>query len=109
MQIIEDKTNKLEVKTAAFVHPSKMPKCRIVIHRQEGVIGQADVFIGINGYPYQIRRGDEVEVPKALLGILRDAIITTIEKDKDGNEVIRNVPRFAFTVIKEDVNPGGNT
>lgn len=95
--------NKIEISTPVYVHPSKMPKCRLIIHRQEGVIGQADVFVGVNGYAYTIRRGDEVEVPKMVLENLRNAVVTILTKDKDGNDVLSNVPRFAFTVVQEDV------
>lgn len=76
-------------------------KYRITVHEQDNTDDKNQVFVSVNGYPYLIRRGEEVEVPEGVLNVLREAVIGKISKDKDGNEVIKSVNRFAYTVHGE--------
>ena len=49
----------------------------IILHEMEGL--PSHQFVAINGYPFTIKVGEEVTVPRAVLGVLNDAVINTKE------------------------------
>ena len=80
----------------------KEKEYKIVIQEQEGVGGTQDVFVGINGKGYLIKRGMEVVVPAAVLANLKDSIYTNYIKDLEkGIDTEKQVPRFSVTVEGE--------
>lgn len=56
---------------------------------------KADVSIGINGYVYQIKRDEIVEVPMAVIEVLNNAKMSTYvqrkREDGEGNELVEMV------------------
>jgi hypothetical protein len=69
----------------------------ITIHAQEGFEGKDDVKVGVNGKVYQIKRGFKVQIPESVLRNLEDCKYTIVSRDDQGNEDIREVPRFSYT------------
>jgi hypothetical protein len=69
----------------------------LTIHAGDGEGGTADVFIGVNGYAYNIKRGKPVQVPPEVIEALSNAKVTRYAA-KDGNTEAIEVPRYAFTV-----------
>ena len=67
----------------------------VTIHATEG--HDEDVFVGLNGYPYQIRRGEPVEVPEEVYEILLNAKSDAITALRSGAATTRTSQRFAFT------------
>ena len=53
------------------------------------------------GRQYMIPRGVECNVPEGVVNVIRESVFTTYEKDAQGNDIERNIPRFAMRVIKE--------
>ena len=72
---------------------------RIVIDEQETADNNADVFIGVNGNTWSIKRGYEVTVPESVVKNIQSCIYELTEKDEQGNDRIRRIPRFALRVI----------
>jgi hypothetical protein len=73
-------------------------KAVITIHPTDGEGGADAVFLSINGYAYQIPRGEPQEVPVEVLEILKNAKTTTYRVDtKTGDVTERTVPRYAHT------------
>lgn len=72
-------------------------KVRIRIDRTETDV--SDVIVGLNGHLLRIQRGVEVDIPKAYLGVLKDAKIITFTSDPDDvrkrNE--STMQRYPFT------------
>jgi hypothetical protein len=82
--------------------PAEVPECarkfKIIIHEQDNFDENRDVFVGLNGYGYLIKRGKEVVVPEGVVNVLKESIITTIKKNPDtGEDEVRNIPRFSFS------------
>lgn len=74
-------------------------KAIVTIHPVEGDGGADAVFVSLNGYAYQIPRGEPQEVPAEVLEILKNAQTTTYSVDtKTGDVKERTVPRYAYTV-----------
>ena len=69
----------------------------LTIHTGDGEGGTADVFVGVNGYAYNIKRGKPVQVPQEVIDALGNAKITRYAAKDGVNEAIE-VPRYAFTV-----------
>lgn len=65
----------------------------ITIHPGEGTAGREDVFIAVNGYAFNIKRGKPVEVPAEVVDVLKNAVTTQYEN----GEAIEQ-PRYAFSV-----------
>ena len=71
----------------------------VTIHPTDADGGSDAVFMSINGYAYQVPRGEPQEVPAEVLEILRNAQTTTYRVDpKSGDLTARTVPRYAYTV-----------
>ena len=65
-------------------------KVKIIIPSTE--FEKDPVVVGLNGYVYQIKRDEAVEVPTSILGVLLEAKITSYvqrkREDGEGNELI---------------------
>lgn len=74
-------------------------KKTITIHVSDAENGQEPVFVGLNGYGYQIPRGTPVEVPAELVSILENAKTSTFHPNRATGELEERVHnRFAFSV-----------
>ncbi|MBZ0158398.1 MAG: hypothetical protein K8I29_19545 [Alphaproteobacteria bacterium] len=75
-------------------------KYRIIIDEQDNTDKNNDVFVTDGrGTPYLIKRGHEVVVPEGVVNVLKEAVYTLIEKNENGEEVRRDIPRFALRVL----------
>lgn len=83
------------------VETLKVKKVRIVIDEQDNWDKNNDVFVSVNGNAYLVKRGKEVAVPESVVNVLKEAVIIQLEKDRDGNEVERTIPRFALRILGE--------
>lgn len=77
-------------------------KATITIHPTEGMGGDEAVPVGLNGFMYQIPRGEPQEIPVEVLAILENAVGVSMSTGKNLEVVERKVPRFAFTVHSID-------
>lgn len=77
-------------------------KATITIHQSEGIGGEDAVPVGLNGFMYQIPRGEPQEIPVEVLAILENAVGVLLSTDKAGEVKERRVPRFAYTVHSID-------
>lgn len=69
----------------------------VTIHPTNDEGGSDDVFLSINGYAYQIKRGEPVEVPEELYLVLQNAKQELMTFGKDGEVVVRTTQRFPFS------------
>jgi hypothetical protein len=69
----------------------------ITINPTEGDGGHDAVFVSLNGYAYQIPRGEPQSVPEELVEILKNAKSTIYQSTKDG-VIERTVQRYSFTL-----------
>lgn len=70
----------------------------ITIHVSGEDGGNEAVFVGLNGYAYQIPRGTPCAIPVEVAKIIEDAVITTIKPGPDGSVIETSVPRFAYSM-----------
>ncbi len=77
-------------------------KASITVHAGEGENGQDAVFVGLNGFGYQIPRGEPWEVPVEVLMILENAVTEILSTDKGGAVKSRTAPRYSLTVHSVD-------
>lgn len=54
-----------------------------------------------DGTPFQIQRGQKVRVPEGLVNNLRESVTGKLSYDNEGNEVWKDISRFAMTVYGE--------
>ncbi len=77
-------------------------KIKIMIAEGEGPEGRDDVFVGVQGVGYQIKRAVEVKVPRSVYDTLQNAASTVYEDNGDGedvNLVARSVPRYNVRIV----------
>lgn len=70
----------------------------VTIFEQEGDAGREDVFIGINGVGYQIKRGSRVSLPVEVVHVLDNSVQTIYESQPNGDTRTRQLKRFNYTV-----------
>lgn len=75
-------------------------KAIIMLHNQDVAGGNRPQFVAVGDHSYWIPREKEVIVPKSILGVLNDAVMTVPRKDENGNEIKVNMKRFPYTVIE---------
>lgn len=85
--------------------PKPARRFELMIDEQDNNDSNGDVFVGLNGYAYLIKRGKKVIVPEGVLNVLRESIIDKIQRNRDtGEERIVSVPRFSIPHIKEIID-----
>lgn len=93
-----DKESKPTKDKEAWLHD----RIKITIHEMEGLANPQ--FVGVNGHAFWIELGKEVEVPRAVLGVLKNAVIHTKKftpiPGQSGayNVTPVSIPRFAVSV-----------
>lgn len=87
-----------EIKGANFDASLSGKKKTITIHADGTESGNDAVFVGINGYAYQIPRGKPFEVPVEVISVLENAKTDHISPAPGGGITKRTSPRFAFSV-----------
>lgn len=76
------------------------PKVKIRIHKTGDRNEQTDVYVGVNGIGYQIRRGVDVEVPEPVAKVLEDATQTIYEFDEETQtRTLREAQAYPFTYL----------
>lgn len=73
-------------------------RVKITIFEQSGDSGREDVFVGVNGVGYQIKRGEPVLIPIEVLHALDNCVETTYESMPNGETRERQLKRFNYTV-----------
>ena len=79
-------------------------KVRIIMHNQEGILGNQPVFVSVNGMGYSIPRDVPVVIPVPILKALEDAVETKYYREESNGVFIgpmleRQVRRFPFSII----------
>ena len=92
-----------DVEKQAAAATSKSERVRLTVHADGGPDGDEPVKVGINGKMYLIKRDKPVDVPRSVVGVLKDAVQTVMEEggtDADGMIVYREraVRRYNYTV-----------
>lgn len=76
------------------------PKVRIRIHKTGDKNEQKQVYVGVNGVGYLIKRGEDVDVPEPVMRVLEDAVQTVYDYDDDqGMLVKRDALAYPFTRV----------
>jgi hypothetical protein len=70
----------------------------LTIHATQEQDGDEDVFIGLNGYGYKIKRGEPCNVPVEVADIIKNAKVAVIRPAKDGGVSESETPRFAYSI-----------
>jgi hypothetical protein len=71
----------------------------VTIHSGQEDGGSDAVFIGHNGYAYQIPRDKPFTVPTEVAQILRDSVVTSYKAGAGGTFTERKTPRYAFSAV----------
>ena len=76
----------------------KVKKYKIILMEQDNHDKNQDQLVTdpSTGKQYPIKRGFEVEVPIGVVNNLKESIQPKLSYDDDGNEVWRDIPRFAM-------------
>lgn len=70
----------------------------LTIHPTNDEGGSDDVFLALNGYAYQIKRGEPVEAPEELIEIIKNAKQELMSFGRDGQVIARETQRYPFSV-----------
>ena len=62
---------------------------KLTINSEESVEGRSDVFVGLNGYGYNIKRNMEVVVPEGVVEILKNTVINTTAQGGEPQRISR--------------------
>ena len=73
-------------------------RVNLTIHQTSEEGGDEDVFIGLNGFGYKIKRGEPCSVPEEVAEIIKNAVTTTIRPGKEGSVNESKTPRFAYSI-----------
>lgn len=71
----------------------------VTIHSSNDDGGTDAVFVGHNGYAYQIPRNAPFKVPTEVVQILRDAVTISYKPGAGGAVTERSTPRYAFSSV----------
>lgn len=77
---------------------TKLKQYKITFHSGEAGTETEDVVIGHNGKLNRYQRNVETTIDENFLGVLKDAVIYTVIKDDNNNEIKVTQPRFSYSV-----------
>ena len=97
-----DNPVKEEIKAVEFTGPKGHPKDRILIH-EAADIPREGMFISLNGYPYLVKPGEEIDIPRPVRQMLDTRVITLTSHDDNVKEYTKDIKRINYTLIKENV------
>lgn len=76
------------------------PRVKIRIHKTGDKNEQKQVYVGVNGVGYLIKRGEDVDVPEPVMRVLENAVQTVYDYDDDkGMLVRRDALAYPFTRV----------
>jgi hypothetical protein len=67
----------------------RAPKVKIRVHKTGQPNESQDVYVGVNGIGFQIKRGEEVTVPEPVMLVLKDAVRTVFRWVVDADGTLR--------------------
>lgn len=74
----------------------------INVHPDGSKGAERAIFVGVNGVGYRIKRGVDVQVPRAVMLVLQESVKTVFEQvtKEDGSVAMepRDVPTYPFSV-----------
>lgn len=85
-------------RTAADAGKEPLKQYKIIFHSGEGDEDVGDVVIGHNCVLNSYQRNVETTIDENFLSVLKDTVIQTTVKDKNGKETEVRIPRFSYTV-----------
>ena len=97
------KTDKEKNPEKYFTSPVNHIKDRVLIHENEK-IPRERMFVSLNGYPFLIKPGEEVDIPRPVRLMLDTRIETITKQDENGKDYTKDVPRITYTLIAKGVN-----
>lgn len=81
------------------------PRVKIHIMKLDGDTGNDDVYVGVNGKGYLIKRGEDVDVPVEVVEVLKNAVETRYHEQRDPDKpnkvalVRRDVHSYPFSIV----------
>lgn len=90
-------------KVDKFITPAGHIRDRIIIH-QTPEIPKEGAFVSLNGFPFLIKPGVEVDIPRPVRQMIDTLYYTDLIQDEEGGEYTRQRLRYPYTLIKEGVN-----
>lgn len=104
MAIKENKVKNSKQPGLYFETPIGHPKDRIIINESSDIPKEGQ-FISLNGYPFLVKPGHMVDVPRPVRLMLDTRIRTEIHQDEATGETYkRDIQRITYQLIKEDVD-----
>ena len=49
---------------------NKPSRVKVIFHNQDGDLGKGDIFVSVNGYAYQIKRNEPVDLPPEVIEVI---------------------------------------
>lgn len=93
-------TAKVLPESSALEMLKAAPKVKIRVHETGDPNERKDVYVGVNGVGYMIRRGENVEVPVPVAKVLETSIQEVYEFDGEGRHMTsRNAQKYPFTYV----------
>jgi len=75
-------------------------RVKVIFHNTDGPDGDHIIKVSVNGYRTRIRREEEIWIPKSVLNVINDAVITSFYRDDITGEIKeRSQRRFNYSVV----------
>ena len=97
------KTDQEKYPEKYFSSPDGHVRDRIILHESQE-IPKEGMFVSLNGFPFLIKPGVEVDIPRPVRLMLDTRIKTETIQGDDGQDHHRHMPRLTYTLIKEGIN-----
>lgn len=78
---------------------AKAKKVKIKIASQDRPGGDRDVFVGINGRTFLLKRDEELEIPEPVYELLEQTEVTYYKQEADGRLTPRKVKAYPITKL----------
>lgn len=87
-----------------FESPKGHPRDQIVLSPSMNIPKEGQ-YIGLNGFGFLAKPGVEIDIPRPVRKMLDTLIITETLQDDQNRWYTRDIPRFPYTLVTENVDP----
>ena len=79
-----------------FNHPEGHPRAWVIV-RDTGQPHEAkQPFVSLNGFAFKFQKNVPINLPLPVIKMMQNCVFTKTERDDDGVESTRNIPRFSI-------------
>ena len=100
-------TTTVDADPSVFTHPEGHKRKWVILRDTGNPHENKQPFVSLNGFAFKIQKNVPVHLPVPVIEMMKRCVFTKIERDDDGNEFTRDIPRYNIELVPQNEVPEG--